>query len=97
MLTIDAEALKPVIAACVAEVMAEMVGKHDRAGDPLPDGRLCWSEAEAAAMLGLNRWQLRDERRRGRVSASVLIGKRIRYTREDLAAYLNRGRLEAGA
>jgi hypothetical protein len=31
---------------------------------------------------------LRDERRRGRIAASQVVGRRIRYKREDRTAYL---------
>jgi hypothetical protein len=32
--------------------------------------------------------QLRDERLRGKITASKIVGGRIRYTREDLVQYL---------
>lgn len=53
----DPELFKPLIQQCVEETMARI--EHERAtvGD-----RLCYSEPEAAAMLGLEPHQLRDER-----------------------------------
>jgi hypothetical protein len=47
------------------------------------------TEEEAAAILGLAPHVLRDERRRGRISASRIVGRRIRYVREDLFGYLD--------
>jgi hypothetical protein len=38
--------------------------------------------------MDLEPWVLRDERRRGRIHASQIVGRRIRYTREDLMNYL---------
>jgi excisionase family DNA binding protein len=47
-----------------------------------------YSEEEAARLLSLNTWTLRDMRRRGEIKASVCVGRRIRYTRGDLERYL---------
>jgi hypothetical protein len=67
----------------VLETVAALEQDRARLGD-----RLAYSEPEAARLLGLAPHQLRDERLRGRISASQVVGKRIRYTREDLTAYL---------
>jgi hypothetical protein len=90
-LALDADALRPLVRAVVAEVLASLEAANAR----LPD-RLAYSEAEAARLLGLNPHQLRDERLRGRVAASKIVGGRIAYTRADLEAYLLRGRAPAG-
>src|SRR4051794_6950105 len=89
-LAIDPEALRPLIAAVVAEAVAQL--GHAQAA--LPDGKLAYSEQEAARLLGLNEHQLRDERLRGRIRASAIVGRRIRYRREDLVAYLAERRWE---
>jgi hypothetical protein len=60
----------------------------------LHDGRLAYTEAEAAAMLGLNPWQLAQIRRDGKIPHSRIVGRQIRYTLHDLMAYLNNGREE---
>jgi hypothetical protein len=87
-LAIDAEALRPIVAAVVSEVLAALpAGTGDR---------LAYGEGEAAELLGLQRHQLRDERLRGRISCSKIVGRQIRYTREDLLAYLARERFEVG-
>ncbi|WP_010587885.1 helix-turn-helix domain-containing protein [Schlesneria paludicola] len=57
--------------------------------------RIAFDEPTAAKLMDLESHQLRDERRRGRIGASTIVGRRIRYTREDLLAYLNRERSEA--
>jgi hypothetical protein len=87
-LSLDPEALKPLVAAVVQEVLAAL--EADR--QAVPD-RLAFSEAEAARLLGLQQHQLRDERLRGRISSSSVVGRRIRYTREDLVGYLQARRV----
>ena len=90
-LAIDTEALKPLVAAVVEEVLARVKG------DGLPDDRLAFGEAEAARLIGLNRWQLRDERRRGRISGTVGPGRRIFYSKADISTYLASRRTGAPA
>jgi hypothetical protein len=55
----------------------------------LIDGRLAFSEAEAAALLGLNDWQLRGERRRRRIECCRVVGGKVRYTIPQILNYLN--------
>jgi hypothetical protein len=90
-LTLDQATLRSLIAAVVAEVLAQM----EKDGARL-DGRLAWSEAEAAALLGLEPHVLRDERRRGEIAASLIVGNRVRYSRDDLVNYLAERRIENG-
>jgi hypothetical protein len=52
--------------------------------------KLGFTEAEAAALLGIESHVLRGERHRKRVKAFVIAGGRVRYRREDLIAYLTR-------
>jgi hypothetical protein len=82
-LQINAELLRPLIQATVAETIAALEGDRVKLGE-----RLAYSEPEAAGLLGLEVHQLRDERRRGRICASQIVGRRIRYSREDLLRYL---------
>jgi hypothetical protein len=82
-LTLDHEALRPLIEAVVTEVLARVEAERARLG-----GKLCYSEPEAAALLELQPHQLRDERLRGRIRASSIVGRRVRYVREDLVRYL---------
>lgn len=89
-LHLDAEALKPLVALVVAEALAQL----DAARAAL-DGKLAFPEAEAARLLSLEPHQLRDERRRKRISASVGPGRKILYRRDDLIAYLTDRRWHA--
>ena len=78
------ELFAPLIQQAVKEALAHL----DAARDELPGGRLAWPEAEAAPLLSLEPHQLRDERRRGRIQASVGPGKKILYSRQQLLDYL---------
>jgi hypothetical protein len=84
-LNIDPDELRPLIQTVVSEVVAQL--------GTLPDSnaRMAFTEAEAAAKLGLKSHQLRDARLRGEIQA-VKLGGRLGYTREELAAYLVRQR-----
>jgi hypothetical protein len=82
-LSLSAEALRPLI----AEVVEQTLARLEAAKAAVPE-RLAYSEPEAAALLGLEPHQLRDERRRGRITASQVVGRRVRYLREDLVNYL---------
>jgi hypothetical protein len=82
-LQLPLEALKPLI----AEVVQEALRQLDAARAALVD-RLGYSEEEAARLLSLAPHVLRDERLRGRIQASQIVGRRIRYTRDDLVSYL---------
>jgi hypothetical protein len=86
------EVLAPLVRQIVAEVLAATEADRARL-----DGKLCYSEAEAAALLGVNEHVLRDERRRGRIAASQVVGRRVRYLREDLVRYLMERRYQPGA
>lgn len=88
--SVDHETLRPIITATIAETLAVIRQAETDLGD-----RLAVDETEAARMLGLERHQLRDERGRGRIGCSQIVGRRIRYTREDLLAYLAASRTEA--
>jgi hypothetical protein len=82
-LNVDVEALRPLIRSIAAEVAAELQG----AGAAVPE-KLAISESEAARLLSLQPHQLRDERLRGRIAASKIVGRRIRYERAELLRYL---------
>ena len=88
-LEIDADALRPLIDQAVAAALAAL--EKDRGA---LDGKLAYSEPEAARLLSLHAHQLRDERLRGRIHASVGPGKKILYGRDDLMDYLRSRRWE---
>ena len=79
----DPESFQPLIDRAVEAGMLKIENARATVG-----GKLCYSEAEAAALLGLKDTQLRDERRRGRINASSIVCRRIRYTQADLMEYL---------
>lgn len=82
-INLDAETLTPIVQAVAREMLAQLVGEQAKLAD-----KLCYSEPEAARLLSLQPHQLRDERLRGRIKASKVVGRRVRYLREDLLAYL---------
>jgi hypothetical protein len=90
-LQLDPDALRPLVAAVVAEVLAQL--QTDAARLDAGGNRLAFSEEEAARLLGLEPHVLRDERRRGCIAASSIVGRRIRYTKADLLDYLAGRRL----
>jgi hypothetical protein len=92
-LAIDPNALAPIIAAAVRATLDQI--SQERAA--IPEGIVCFTEAEAAGLLKLEPYQLRDERRRGRISACEVVGRRIRYLPGDLQGYLESRRIEATA
>lgn len=84
-LQIDSAALKPIVQAVVAEVLAQVDGAR-----AAPPGKQVFSEGEAAQLLGVETHVLRDERGRGRITFSRIVGRRIRYTQADIDEYLRR-------
>jgi hypothetical protein len=83
-LKVDAEELRGLVKTIVADALAEVDAR-------MRDDRLAYSEPEAADLLGLKHHVLRDERLRGRIGHTKIVGGRIRYRREDLLAYLAGG------
>src|SRR5262245_28986424 len=82
-LQLDPTVLEPLIRHVVEQTLAAL--DAERGG---LDGQLAYSEETAARLLELEPHVLADERRRGRIRASQIVGRRIRYTREDLTNYL---------
>lgn len=70
--------LKPVIRLIVAEVLEQAVGELDR---------IAYTEAEAAAKLGIAKHVLRDCRRRGEIKGR-LAGKKTVYSRAELIRFI---------
>jgi hypothetical protein len=79
----DLDGLRPVIRAAVVAVLEELRADEAHLGD-----RLGYPEAEAAALLGVERHTLRDCRLRGEITGR-LIGKRIVYGRAELVRFLD--------
>ncbi len=88
-LELSPDELRPLVQTVVKEVLKELETRRQ-----LVNGKLAFSEAEAAEMIGLNSWQLRDLRLEGKITHCRIVGRRIRYTPKDLEDYLDRGREE---
>jgi hypothetical protein len=82
-LVINPDELRPL----VRDIVEAVLGECDQLKHLL-NGKLAVDEAEAAALLGLNPWQLRDLRLANRITHSRIVGGRIRYTHDDLVGYL---------
>ena len=82
-LQIDEESLRPLVQQIVSATVVQLEDARAKVGD-----RLAYSEAEAAALLSLHPHQLRDERYRRRIKASVGPGRKILYSRDNLVSYL---------
>jgi hypothetical protein len=87
-LSLPPAALVPLI----RQVVEETVARLESIRATIPANRLAFSEAEAAALLGLRAHQLRDERIRGKIVAARIVGRRLRYTVDDLLGYLATGK-----
>jgi len=79
---LDGDDLGPLVRRITREVVAELARTFPQ------EDRLAYSEPEAADLMGLRAHVLADERRRGRIGCCRIVGGRVRYTREQLAAYL---------
>lgn len=82
-LRIDPDELKALVRDIVASVLHE-VEQHRL----LVNGKLALAEPEAAELLALHPWQLRDVRLAGKIGHTRIVGNKVRYTVEDLRAYL---------
>jgi hypothetical protein len=82
-LQLEPEDLKPIIEQVATELLARLETERAKL-----DGKLAYSEPEAAALIGLQPHQLRDERLRGRITASSIVGRRVRYLKQDLLDYM---------
>ena len=83
-LRFDPNELRPLM----VEVARAVLQEAGTSRTLLLNGKLALSEPEAAELLGLNSWQLRDLRLAGKVGFRRIVGNRIRYTVDDLRGYL---------
>ncbi len=86
MISFDDAVLRPLIERIVATVLDRLQDEQEVLRD-----KLAFTEAEAAALLGIERHVLRDARLRGELAGSR-VGKRILYERQELLGYLRRQR-----
>ena len=80
----DREELRPLVHLAVAETLDRMEEERAKL-----NGRLAFTEPEAAVLLGVRPHVLRDCRRRGELQGAK-VGSRIVYTRADLLEFLER-------
>ncbi len=80
----DDSDLRPLIERVVAETLSQA-----QADDAKLGGRLAFPESEAALLLGVEKYTLRDCRRRGEI-AGCMIGKKICYSTDELREFLRR-------
>jgi len=79
------DALAPLVDA-IADAVVERLreARHDHG-----DGRIAYSEAEAAALVGLEPHVLREQRRLGRITpCAARPGRRILYSRRAIEDFL---------
>lgn len=82
-LKIDPSGLRPLVEMAVEKVF-ERLGQA-----VITDGRLAYTEPEAASLLGLTARQLAEQRRAGRLGYSRGPKGSVLYTKADLLAYLS--------
>ena len=82
---LSAGELRPLVQEVVRAVMDELTEIHH-----LIHGKLAITEEQAAELLDLNPWQLRDLRLAGKIGFTRIVGNRVRYTVPDLLDYLRR-------
>jgi hypothetical protein len=75
--------------ALLSEIVKKAVAEAMRGCEPRGRARLSFSEKEAADLLGVKPYVLRDARRRGEVKATK-IGRKVAYTPRQLESYLDR-------
>lgn len=84
-LQLTSDEIRPLVQEVVRAVLDEMDQlKH------LVHGKLALTEGQAAELLDLNSWQLRDLRLAGKIGFTRIVGNRVRYTLQDLLLYLRR-------
>jgi hypothetical protein len=84
-LRLSTDELRPIVQEVVRAVMDELTSMNH-----LVHGKLALTEEQAAQLLGLNPWQLRDLRLAEKIGFTRIVGNRVRYTLPDLLDYLRR-------
>ena len=85
-ISFDCEDLRPLVQLAVAEALDRLEVERMKF-----NGRLAYSEVEAADLLGLAKHQLRDVRLRREIEHTRIAG-RVFYTREQLSDFLDRSK-----
>ena len=79
--------LTPIIRQTIEETLAEVGPTNDKLA-----GRLAFTEAEAAELMGIERYVLRDARLRGEIDGSK-VGKMIIYEPDVLREFITSRRM----
>lgn len=82
-LRLDRQALSGLVSEIVREALAQVDSAKHKV-----NGRLAYSEAEAADLLGLRQHQLRDLRLAGEIEGARYPNGRVFYRRETLIEFL---------
>jgi hypothetical protein len=80
----DVHALEPVIRTIVRAVLDDVQTEREQF-----NGRLGYTEAEAATLIGVAKHVLRDCRLRGEIHGKP-VGRKVVYSRDELARFLER-------
>lgn len=80
----DSKDLRPIVHLAVTEALDHLEAERAKF-----QGRLSFTEPEAAVLLGVKPHVLRDCRRRGELQGSK-VGSKIVYTRADLLGFLEK-------
>ncbi len=81
----DADDLRPLVQAVVNETIERL-----QSAQTSMNGRLAYTEPQAAALFGIAPHVLRDCRLRGEISATKA-GKRLLYSRDELLRFIGPG------
>ena len=84
-LQLSTDEIRPMVQEVVRAVIDELTSMNH-----LVHGKLALTEEQAAELLDLNPWQLRDLRLVGKIGFARIVGNRVRYTLPDLLEYLRR-------
>ena len=79
----DKAELQPIIAATVKATLEQVADENAQL-----NGRIAFSEPEAACLLGVKSHVLRDARLRGEIQAKK-VGKSFRYSRNQLVRFMD--------
>jgi hypothetical protein len=91
-LSLDTETLRPLIGEIIEAVLQRL---RDDAAAQGGGRRLAYTEPEAAALIGMKPYMLRDERLKRRICGSRGPRGRVLYSVADIEAYLRRRRTDA--
>ena len=87
----DLESLRPLLSEIVRDAVAGLATKQPATND---EPRV-YTESQAAELLQLQKHNLREARKAGKIAFTRTVGRRIAYTKQDIDDFLKRERVEA--